>query len=248
MKIDFYYWNYQCPISNEMLNLLRDYENIIEINYHDIQEKPLLAEQMKIFFPFLTVFDDTLRWKSPLSRETLENYVSGNAISEKPYVIAQGETVYKGALVALNADTIDLLAKGCTLGDCKASCQKKQVFLQEQGSTFYGMLHLKNRKVVGGVEVLPSVKVPYDVPKSEDTAFLTCVYHSSTEMDYKAYPLAAVEKQLANSFTRIIAISDEQGAFPNGNLQWFLAQGYVDEGVIAVEANYCTLHLVSKTL
>ena len=38
------------------------------------------------------------------------------------------------------------------------------------------------------------------------------------------------------------------GVFPNGTLDWFLAQCYRNEGLLSVEPEYCRLHLVSKRL
>lgn len=75
-------------------------------------------------------------------------------------------------------------------------------------------------------------------------AFLTCLYLSSRDYDYKALPLKALENHLKKDY----AVSDELGVFPNGNLEWFLEQGYADEGILSVEPGYCTLHLVCKSL
>ena len=38
MKIDFYYWNYMCPLNHEMIELLKKYQEKIEIYFHDITE------------------------------------------------------------------------------------------------------------------------------------------------------------------------------------------------------------------
>ncbi len=78
---------------------------------------------------------------------------------------------------------------------------------------------------------------------------MTCSYLSSdTSYDNKSYPLRALEKDLVNNYKRIIAISDEDGVFPNGNLSWFQRNGYRDEGLISIEEDYARLHLVSKVL
>ena len=95
---------------------------------------------------------------------------------------------------------------------------------------------------------MPSLNVPYPVPKGETVAFITCVYHSSTEHDYKTYPLLELEKKLSGKFDEIIAITDHEGTFPNGTLEWFINYGFVDLGVVSSEENYCELHLVSKKL
>ena len=37
--------------------------------------------------------------------------------------------------------------------------------------------------------------------------------------DYKSAPLMELEKYLAGEYKRILAISDEKGVFPNGDMQ-----------------------------
>ncbi len=85
-------------------------------------------------------------------------------------------------------------------------------------------------------------------PKSDKVAFLTCAYLSSKKYDYKTAPLKILENFLKGKFDKLIAISDDRGNFPNGDLEWFLKNGFSDEYVISVEPNYCKLHLVSKNL
>lgn len=89
----------------------------------------------------------------------------------------------------------------------------------------YGFVH-KNEEgcLIGGAEYLPSGIVPYDIPHDRKTAFLTCVYLSDSEYDYKSAPLLALERHLRGQYTRLIAITDEKGVFPNGDLSFFFAE------------------------
>ncbi len=248
MKIDFYFFNFQCPISNETINLLNNYEDDFEINYYDISESPQIAKENNIYFPFLTVFNDKIRWRSPLNKSVIEKVKEGKEIVEQPYIIDYGKEKFYGQILELADQTIHLLSRGCTINDCAQSCLKKKQFLSKQCNGFYGYLHLDKGKVVGGVEYLPSLQVPYDIPKDPTTAFLSCIYFSSTEFDYKSYPLEKLEEKLTDKYKTIEVISDEFGSFPNGNLQWFLEHGYKDNGVISTEENYCNLHLMTKRL
>lgn len=109
-------------------------------------------------------------------------------------------------------------------------------------------MNLDGDSVVGGVEYIPSLKVPYQIPKGDKIAFLSCVYHSSSEYDYKTYALWALEKRLSEKYDTLVAITDELGTFPNGNLNWFIKNGFKDLGLIHSEANYCNLHLVMKDI
>lgn len=248
MNIDFYYWNYQCPISNETIELLDNYKNICKVNLSDVTDRQDITSKIAMYYPFLTIFNDSTRWRGPLNQEILEKFVNGESLIEKPYVISLGTEEFQGEIVELNGETVGLLAKGCTMNNCSTSCIKKGTFLKTIGSDYFGILNLHEGKVVGGIEFVPSLKVPYDVPKNEKTAFLTCLYHSSDKYDFKAYPLRVLEEKLSASYNEVIAITDEFGTFPNGNLEWFIRQGYLDSGVISEEEDYCKLHLVRKRL
>ena len=248
MKITFYYWNTQCPVIYETIQLLKAHEELIDIEYYDITNNWSLAHDQKMYFPFLTVFDDERRWFGPLKSSTLESYIKGELIVESPHVIEQGKDIFKGELIELNNDTIELVENGCTLNNCKISCQKKKEFLKEIGEEFYGYLHISENGVVGGVEYIPSVKVPYSIPKGEKIAFMTCSYHTSTKYDFKSYPLNALVKRLSEKYDLLVAITDENGTFPNGNLDWFIKNGFDDLGLISVEEKYCKLHTVIKNL
>ena len=227
---------------------MNTFKNKIEVEYIDISKENEVAATQRIFFPFLTVLNDEIRWFSPLELNIVERFICGEQIVEKPHVIEQGKEVFHGELIELNNDTLDLVSDSCTLSNCKLSCQKKREFLTENGEEFYGILHLDKGIVVGGVEYVNSLNVPYHIPKGEDIAFITCVYHSSTKYDYKTLPFLELEKRLAGKFKEIIAITDEEGTFRNGTLEWFLRNGFNDNGVISIEENYCKLHLVSKKI
>lgn len=140
------------------------------------------------------------------------------------------------------------VAGTCTGRNCFESSQKKLAFLKGCCVDVLGFINVEGNTLLGGVEYVPSKIVPYDIPKSEDIAFLTCVYLSSDRYDYKSAPLIALEEYLKDKYSKIIAISDEVGTFPNGDLEWFLDNGFRDEGIISYEPGYCRLHLVSKII
>ncbi len=248
MKIDFYYFGMQCPIIYETLSLLELYKDMFHISTYNVENDYETAAKLKMFFPFLTVVNDNLRYRAPINKLFLEKLLHNEEILEKPYVIPLSNNIFKGDIVPLTKSNIYLLADKCTLNSSKVSCEKKGAFLSYHCDDILGFLNIKDSKVMGGVEFLPSQKVPYNIPKNKDYAFITCLYHSSTEYDYKSEPLRALENYLANKYSTVFAITDEFGTFPNGNLDWFLKHGYKDEKIISVEDGYCILHLVSKTL
>jgi hypothetical protein len=50
MKIDFYYWNYMCPLNYEMIELLKKYQGKFEIHFYDITKNKKLATQLNISY------------------------------------------------------------------------------------------------------------------------------------------------------------------------------------------------------
>lgn len=57
MTLEFYYFSYQCPLNDNMIQLLNDYSDKIDIALYDISDNSLLAKKMNIFFPTLIVLD-----------------------------------------------------------------------------------------------------------------------------------------------------------------------------------------------
>lgn len=251
--IDFYHWGVQCPIISEMLELLDAWKFVYYVRSHDVSQEPALAKEQRMFFPFLTVVDERDRYFSPLRGELLKELLTVERVKEEPFCPKSSQERMDGIITALSEDTMKLTAKGCTMTNCKEACKKKSDFLEqltkiEQETKIYGFLNLVKGETAGGAEFVPSTCVPYDIPKSDDTAFLTCLYHSSEQADYKSAPLNALEEYLKDNYRKLIAVTDEQGVFPNGPLSWFLANGYTDCGEISTEPGYCKLHLVEKVL
>ncbi|MBQ7874602.1 MAG: hypothetical protein IJ306_05525 [Oscillospiraceae bacterium] len=248
MRIDFYYFSYQCPLNDNMLRLLDEYKDKSEIYIHDFSENRQIAEQMKIYFPTLTVLDGNKRYYSPLNKSFMEQVSQGVYPIECPYLPEQSDKVAEYYIKPIKLSDIDD-ACACCGSRTESNCCKKKSFLEKSRQNIYGFIHTdSNGNLVGGAEYLPANSVPYNVPHNDDIAFITCVYMSDSEFDYKTVPLKALEKYLKEKYSKVIAVSDEKGVFPNGNLEFFMRNGYTDEGIIFEDPNYCRLHLVSKKL
>jgi hypothetical protein len=230
-----------------MLELLEQYKGHMNIKLHDITHAENTAKAENIFFPTLTVLDKQYRYFHPLTRPFLEQVKAGLVPAEKPYLPHLGVDIYQGDIVPITWYNC-ILAGSCT-GRVNNPCtQDKSIFLAQEGLDIYGFMNIESNRLLGGAEYMPSKQVPYPIPKDEHTAFITCVYVSDSEFDYKTPALKALEAYLKKKYTKVLGISDEQGVFPNGNLDFFLRNGYADEGVISEEKDYCRLHLVSKRL
>ena len=248
MKLDFYYFSFQCPLNYDMLQLLEAYEDIIDISIHDIANDFALAKDVKMFFPSLAILNGERRYYSPINKKFLDSIVNDIYPVEKTYSCNLAKKEYAGEIQPLLKSGIYTACQCC--GHCtEANTRIKGHFLNESMDEPYGFLNLgKDGALLGGAEYMPSTIIPYDVPRDEKTAFITCVYMSDSKYDYKSAPLLALENYLHGRFKKIIAISDEIGIFPNGNLDFFLRNGYRDNGIIYEDHGYCRLHLVSKEL
>lgn len=248
MKLDFYYYSYQCPLNDTMIQLLRDYKDRIDISIHDISKNNLLAEEMNIFFPTLIVINEKKRYYSPLRKSFLEQVARGIYPEERPFLPQISKVFIEERVEPLKLDQVEV-ACDCCNNKTEENCKRKKAFLAQFKQNIFGFIHKnKNGELVGGVEYLPAEFVPYQIPHDQNTAFITCVYMTDSKYDYKSAPLKALEEYLSKDYTKIILISDELGVFPNGDLDFFIRSGYQDEGVIFVDENYCRLHLVSKRL
>lgn len=248
MKLDFYHWSYQCPLNHEMIKLLSEYKGQIDVSLHDVSARPNLAKEKRMFFPTLTIVNDQHRYFSPLKTEFMESLCRSKLPLETPYTPVLGTVEYTGDIVPLTPDNYHLAEK-CT-GRCnQENCAQKQLFLRQTSYGICGFLNLsETNELLGGVEFLPSAIVPYDIPKDNRTAFITCIYLSDEKHDYKSAPLKKLEDHLRGTYDRILVISDEKGIFPNGDKAFFEKNQYSDNGVISREEGYCSLHLMSKRL
>lgn len=247
MKLDFYYWSYQCPLNGEILALLGEYRDRLEISLHDITGNTALAKEIRIYYPTLTVINHHFRFYSPIGREFLDSLYAGILPKESPYLPSLGSVPGNGTIVPITAENC-FLAGHCTARKCDAYCEKKSAFLQKNGLSVYGFMQIQNGKLCGGAEYLPSLLVPYDIPKAPEIAFISCVYLSDSIYDYKSAPLRELERYLTPKYEKVYVISDGIGVFPNGDKAFFERNGYTDCGIIAEEIGYCTLHLMEKIL
>ncbi|MDQ0361845.1 hypothetical protein [Breznakia pachnodae] len=248
MKLDFYYWSYQCPLNNEMLKLLEEYKDSLDINIYDINENQMLAKEQHMFFPTLIVVNNQHRYFSPLRRHFLDLLLLSELPKEKPYIPVISFQVAFERIIPLT-DMNCHIASQCS-GSCNAdSSKRKATFLHHSNQDIYGFLNVDNEnRLLGGVEYLSSMLVPYDIPKHKESAFITCIYDCDDSYDYKSKPLEELENYLCNEYKDVYVISDEESTFPNGNLEFFLRNGYEDLGIVNEENNYCKLHLLRKVL
>jgi len=256
LKIDFYFWGSQCPHNDINKKILDVYSNDerYNINHHDISDDFELAEKMNLFSPTLLVFNDTYRWNGPIKREIIEAFEKGEVPYRRPYNINQSDNLVKGILKPLTEKTVFDTYKPCARSFGERCCVSKSIWIRtirgQYGLKHLGYLHYVDGECVGGAEFVPSLVVPYNIPKKKDIAFLTCSYLSGENVDYKSYPLEKLESELPDlGYTQLFTIASEEVVFPNGPLEWFEKRGYLDVGEVSFEQNEgARIHLLKKRM
>lgn len=250
--IKYYYFGMQCPYNYENKLILEKVakDRDIPVEFYDITGSDELAASIKLYSPSLIVFDNGLRWSGPITYDLIVRYLSGEDISRKPYVV-NGSEIVNGSITELSSETIHDVSVLCCPRD-QVGLEEKKSWLEDimGKSDIFGIIHYSDNKCVGGAEYLPSLKVPYDIPKSEQYAFLTCLHTSDSKYDYKDHPLKALELHLKDlGYKRLYAVASKDVVFPNGPLDWFFERGYRDLGLLNYEENeHAYQHLIVKDL
>ena len=145
------------------------------------------------------IIDDTRRFYSPISDNFIQELMSGKIPIEKPYLPQLGENIYYGKIEPINKENYELASLCTGRTKCKG-CNSKIKMYQDNLEDIFGFVNIKDNEVGGGAEFFPSIKVPYNIPKAKDIAFITCVYSSDEYFDYKTKPLEELEKYLSKKF------------------------------------------------
>ena len=256
MKVDFYFWGDQCPYSSllrEQLGSLAETGDFA-VNFFDISSDYQLAGDLNIYSPNLLIFNDEHRWNGPLTKEHIKTLKQGGIPDRDPYRVEIGDNIIIGSLRGLTEETALDTQKPCApqhdRGCCAAKAGWIKYYRERYDLPYLGLLHYLEGECVGGAEFIPSAGVPYPITRDNSTAFLTCVYPSAEEADYKHFPLQKLEDKLPDlGYEKLIAVASEEVVFPNGPLEWFIERGYEDLGEVFYEENdQARMHLVKKKL
>lgn len=254
-KIDFYYWDFQCPYNGMIIDLLKKIDKESnEICLIDVSHSFEAAKRMHMYSPTLLAFDDKYRWNGPITMKIIKEISEKNYPEKRPYSVKMAKQIYRGRIYNLTEDNAGDICTCCSPDESDTYCKLKGKWIEGIMKEFklpnVGVLHYKDDKCIGGAEFVPSVKVPYDVPKGSDIAFLTCSYLSGGEYDYKSYPLEILESELHTmGYKKLEAVTSLNVVFPNGPLSWFIERGYKDLGLLYYEkGDFAEMHLVQKAL
>ncbi|MBT9166009.1 MAG: hypothetical protein DDT25_00673 [Chloroflexi bacterium] len=256
-NLKFFHFGVQCPHNSHLISLIQRVSKSTGASalIYDISNREDICLQYNIYSPTLLLVNDTIRWNGPFSEKDLLKLLQDVNVKRQPYIVNQSTNRVKGKLVPITAESVEESCVPCFGTDQKHLCNEKRdwvmMMLARAKTEQLGFLHFYRGKCVGGAEFLPSDLIPYPIPgKAERVAFLTCVFLSDENKDYKSYPLQALTEHLrGRGFKSLLAIASEDVVFPNGPLWWFLAEGFVDRGEVFYESqDQARMHLVEMPL
>ncbi len=204
----------------------------------DVARQPKLAERHRLFFPFMTVVDESIRLPSPTQASELvsiakEGLAVPTAVTTTESPAAQAEVV-----LPLTAANIRCTCALCSAPSPQRGCQAKAAWAarlaRQMPSGVLGFVAYHSRHLVGAVEFLAAPLIPYPLPrKPTSAAFITCLYSAEDGLDYRADLLSRLEHHLAQAgYHELQVVAGQCSAYPNGPAALFQDRGFQRVGVV----------------
>jgi len=189
----------------------------------DVGNGPELDSRYRLFFPFMVVIDDMLRWSSPVTAEgSLKLVQDPNRPSAIPRVCILHPPAQASKIVELTLDNIEAACVFCLPGADAHAIHGKREWVKRYGEAIVGYLAYEGELVVGGIEYLCASQIPFPLPEKRDTAaFITCLYSMEGETedvrDYRREVLDYALTQLpGQGYQCVQVIAGRRCAYPNG--------------------------------
>lgn len=206
----------------------------------DVSDKSELAAKYRLFYPFMTVIDETIRLPSPTSAERLVKVVNEGVLSEPTIFQPIGTEKRARRVMPLMAENIHDTCLLCVAGEQAEGCQAKHAWASTIKDSvregILGFVAYQGGRAVGVVEFLPSTMVSYPLPeKDAGIAFITCIYSNSIdsgseqgeESDYRGQVLEHLLNYLGGQGIRKVqVIAGRRTPYPNGPVPFFLSHGF----------------------
>lgn len=252
-SLRFFYFGNQCPHNGYLLARIKTvaWKESVTLHLHDVTGDEAVCAEHRIFSPQILIVNDRYRLHGPFSSERVQALLEDEMTDPSPFVVRQSDEVVRGELTPLTTKTALTTCDTCAGSPDPGLCQGKAEWvgqmMQSSGTPHLGYLHTMNGRCVGGAEFLPSRLVPYPIPeKGPRDAFLTCVYMSDEEHDYKTHPTERLLEDLRNlGFETVSVAASKDVVFPNGPAAWFERLGFRDNGMLVTEEMHgAEIHLL----
>jgi hypothetical protein len=202
----------------------------------DVTVFPELAEEYRMFFPFMTVIDGKLRIPSPTKAEVLIQIANRAGNPQPTTPMAYGRRAGRCEIQALTPDNVKATIPLCIAGVEPIADREKVLWtrgiLQKSRGAQLGFIAFQGGEAKGVVEYLPSNLVPYPLPqKAPSIAFITCIYPTEPDWDYKSPVLEKLLDHLrVEGYRRLQVIAGRRTPFPNGPAAFFNEHGFIERG------------------
>jgi hypothetical protein len=204
----------------------------------DVMKNPGMAVQYRLFCPFMTIIDDSIRLPSPTPAEGLVKIVQEGVttkLTETKSLSPMREPDRIEPLIIDNMiDTYTLCCPHDPSIDCQAKHSWASQIEDKVKDGILGFIAYQGATSVGAVEFLPASLIPYPIPeKDPSSAVITCIYSQSNGLDYRGPVLNHLIHYLSkNGYTRIQVIAGRRSAYPNGPVSFFTMYGFKEIGEV----------------
>lgn len=236
----------QCPWHLWAIEQVREAADRVggSVEVVDVMDKPEMAERYRLFFPFMTIIDDTIRLPSPTVAGELVKIVGEGATTKPTVPQPLGPEARAGRIELLTAGNIGDTCPLCVPDSEARGCQAKRFWAARiEGQVpegILGFISYEGGRAVGVVEYLPSPLVPYPLPEKDPTiAFITCIYSPSNGLgtdqgegpDYRGQVLDRLLEDLpGQGYKKLQVIAGRRTPYPNGPVPFFLERGFRELG------------------
>lgn len=189
-----------------------------------------------MFFPFMTVIDERLRVPSPTRAEVLVRMANQTRELKPTAPMAYGRRPDVCEVHALTPDNVKATIPLCIAGVEPIADREKARWareaLRKSRGVLLGFIAFKDGKAKGAVEYLPSHMVPYPLPQKDPSiAFITCIYPTEPDSNYKSPVLEKLLDHLkVEGYRRLQVIAGRRTPFPNGPVAFFQEHGFSELG------------------
>jgi hypothetical protein len=213
----------------------------------DVTHKPEMAARYRLFFPFMTIINETVRLPSPTSASRLIG-IAREGLTAQPTVLqisgpeTQAEKV--APLTVENiADTFPLCVPSTESQGCIAKRAWAYMLKDKVRKGILGFIAYDEQgKAVSAVEFLPANLIPYPLPEKDPSlAVITCIYSPPNGLgtdqaggsDYRSQVLKHLMEYLsAHGYGKLQVIAGRRTPYPNGPVPSFIAHGFRELGEI----------------
>jgi hypothetical protein len=199
----------------------------------DATHRPELATLYKLFWPFMTVIDEKIRLPSPTPVEELVRIATEGEITALPIPeTTLGPEAESDRVLSLTASSIADSCSLCNRADEQEACLAKTGWAADitckVPEGILGFIAYDKGEAAGAVEFLPSPLVPYPLPeKSNEIAFITCIYSFEEGADYRGQVLKHLLNHLQDSsYRELQVVAGQRSPYPNGPEPFFRKYGF----------------------